>query len=482
MQTNEWMNIPTNGYRRRDLLKAFAAIGAMGILAGLPGGKVIAEQLPLNEDTAYKLAMEAYVYGFPLIYFARLRYSRMMEGDPITKSRYLWAQWAHRNTVVTPAIPGAPQVDTLYSNLWLDLSEEPYILTIPKMDGRYWSIQCCDLLGDTYGLLNRRNLLNGGRIALIGPHWQGELPQGLDRVLRAKMPQTFNLLRMFFANAQDLPKAIEYQRGFLIAPLSAYRRGDYSVPGVAANLIKPLAQQDDPLADFKTLQAMWQQCPPPDEDADITASYTRIGLGKGNKGFEQLSPEIVQALQRAEVDARKLILDTTRSLGGRQTATGWTVPKPSIGYYEDGDWLYRASIAQAGTVALPIAENPYHVLQKDASGASLSGDSRYVLHFAKDQIPQVDAFWSLHAYTSKYTVIDNPLNRYAIGDRTAGLRFEPDGSLIVYVQAQDPGARKRTNWLPVKAGEPFWLIVRAYEPRGLMKELRWQGPTMEKLA
>lgn len=481
MQTNEWIDIPSNGYRRRDLLKAFAAIAAMGILAGVPGGKVIADESPLSEDAAYKLAMEAYVYGFPLIYFARLRYSRMMEGDPITKTRHLWAQWAHRNNVVTPAIPGAPQVDTLYSNLWLDLSEEPYILTIPKMDGRYWSIQCCDLLGETYGLSNRRNLPIGGRIALVGPHWQGELPEGMDEIMRAKMPQTFNLLRMFFANAQDLPKAVEYQSGFLIAPLSAYRSGEHSVPGATANLIKPLTNQDDPLADLKTLQAMWQQCPPPVEDTAITASYTHIGLGTDNNGFEHLSPEIIKALKRAEVDARKMVLDSTRSLGGPHTTMGWTVPKPSIGYYEDGDWLYRASIAQAGTVALPISENPYHVLQKDPSGAPLTGDLRYVLRFAKDQIPQVDAFWSLHAYTSKYTVIDNPLNRYAIGDRTPGMRFEADGSLIVYVQADDPGALKRTNWLPVKTGEPFWLIVRAYEPRGLMKELRWQGPKLEKL-
>jgi hypothetical protein len=122
------------------------------------------------------------------------------------------------------------------------------------------------------------------------------------------------------------------------------------------------------------------------------------------------------------------------------------------------------------------------VLQKDASGAPLSGDARYELHFAADQIPQAAAFWSMHAYTSKYTVIDNPIHRYSISDRTAGLRYGADGSLVIYVQANDPGDIKRANWLPVKQHDIFWLVIRAYEPRGLMKELRWQGPQLVKLS
>ncbi len=469
-------------FARRDLLKTFAALGALGGLSALPGGQLLAAGATLDEEGAYKLAMEAYVYGYPLIYFARIRYLRMVEGDPMTGNRHLLGQWLHRNVPVSPAVPGAPQTDTLYSNLWLDLRAEPYILTIPQMDGRYWSVQFCDLFGSTYGLPSRRSLPKGGRVAVVGPQWEGKLPEGIDLVLRAKLPQTLNVMRMFFADENDRVKAVEYQQRFLVAPLSAYLAGNDSVPGVPGNPFRPPLPKDDPLADFKTLQAMWQECPPPAEDSALTARYAAIGLSAGAPGFEGLSSSVLKGLLRAEQAGRQQVVTASRSLSGSRTANGWTIPRPRLGYFDDGDYLYRASVALAGTIAVPVTENPYHVLQQEASGTLLNGDSRYELHFSADQIPQVDAFWSLHAYNSKYTVIDNPIHRYAIGDRSKGLRYGADGSLVVYLQADDPGADKRSNWLPVKKGEIFWLIIRAYEPRGAMKALQWQGGRLVKLA
>ncbi|MGE8065715.1 DUF1214 domain-containing protein [Pseudomonas sp. NPDC089569] len=75
--------------------------------------------------------------------------------------------------------------------------------------------------------------------------------------------------------------------------------------------------------------------------------------------------------------------------------------------------------------------------------------------------PDAEAFWSLHAYNAKYMVIDNQINRFSIGDRTAGLKYGSDGSLDIYAQSEDPGTDKRSNWLPVKKGDLFCLIVRA---------------------
>lgn len=482
MRPTPWRCAEPNNYHRRDLLKALAALGAVGALAGLPGGPVLASDSSLDEEAAYWLGMEAYIYGYPLIYFARMRYVRMMRGDPMLKTRHRWGEWLHRDIPVSPAVPGAPQTDTLYSSLWLDLRAEPYILTIPQMDGRYWSIQFCDLFGSTFGLPSRRSFAKGGRVAVVGPHWQGQLPADIDLVLRAKMPQTFNVLRLFFADDADRLKASAFQQDFQIAPLSAYAAGKSSVPGVLAELAAPAQADSDPLADFKTLQAMWQECPPPVEDTALIERYAVIGLAAGEQGFERLSPAVRKGLQRAEMDARKQVIAASHALGGQRTANGWTRPKPSIGVYDDGDHLYRASIALAGTVAVPVQENPYYLLHRDPDGKRLDGDARYALHFAADQIPQVDAFWSLHAYTDKYTVIDNPINRYSIGDRTAGLQYAADGSLTVYLQAEDPDQDKRANWLPVKGGEPFWLVVRAYEPRGAMRELSWRGPTLTKLS
>lgn len=471
------------GLLRRDLLKGLLGVGAGAALAALPGALAwAAADLPLDEEGAYRLGKEAYVYGYPLVYFARMRYVRLMQGDPMTHRRQLWAQWAHRNVPVTPSVPGAPQTDCLYSSVWIDMRGEPYVFSVPKMDSRYWSIQFCDLFGTTFGLPNHRVLPNGGRIAVVGPHWKGTLPANVDLTLRAEMPQAFIVLRMFFADEADRLKANAFQQQFSIAPLSAFVAGRTAVPGVAGQEAA-LAQVDsDPLADFKVLQAMWQQCPPPAKDAALTARYAAIGLAAGVHGFEQLPEPVRKGLQRAEKDARRQVVDATHALDGSHTVNGWTLPKPRLGYYDDGDYLYRASVALVGTVAVPIAENPYHLLQKDAAGKPLSGDARYELHFAPDQIPQAEAFWSMHAYSSRYTVIDNPIHRYAISDRSQGLKYGADGSLVIYLQADDPGADKRANWLPVHKGDLFWLMIRAYEPKGAMKALQWQGPKLLKLS
>ncbi|WP_085694169.1 MULTISPECIES: DUF1254 domain-containing protein [unclassified Pseudomonas] len=478
---NDWIDTHTGMYCRRDMLKALAVLGATGLSTGLAAGPLWTSPAALDEEAAYKLGMQAYVYGYPLIYFARLRYSRMMDGDPMMRVRQTWGQWLHRNVPVTPDIAGAPQTDTLYSSLWLDLRAQPYIVTIPRMDDRYWSVQFCDLFGSTFGLPSRRSLPQGGRVAVVGPDWNGMLPVDIDLVVRAKIPQTFNVMRIFFANEQDRLKVIDFQQRFVVAPLSDFLAGTDSVPGVEAELPRPPLPTEDPLADFKILQDMWQECPPPMEDATLVNRFASLALAQGQHGFEHLSPEVQRGLKRAEQDGRQTVIQASRALAGMHTANGWTLPKRTLGYFHDNDYLYRASVALAGTVALPVTENPYHVLQKDGSGALLNGDVRYTLHFSADQIPDAEAFWSLHAYTAKYTVIDNPIHRYAIGDRTAGLKYGSDGSLDIYVQAEDPGADKRANWLPVKKGDLFWLMVRAYEPRGLMKELRWDGPTLIRL-
>ena len=464
--------------QRRTLLQALIAAGTLPYIAGCATGT--ATSAPLDEESAFALGLEAYVYAYPMAYFARLRHVRMTVPDPVAKVVSRWNEWRHRSAVITPEIPGAPQTDTLYSSLWLDVRNEPVVLTIPKMDGRYWSIQCSDMLGTTYGLPNRRNLPDGGRVAVVGPQWKGTLPEGVQ-LLRTQMPQSYALLRLFFTTPEDRLQAVAFQKAFAVAPLSAYLRGETSVPGMASAPFKPLPVKDDPLADFKALQQMWQEAPPPAADSAVTARFARLGLGNGVTGFGELTPEARKGLERAEAEGRRLVTESSRSLPGTRTRNGWTAPRPRIGYYDDGDRIYRAAVTQAGTVAVPVTENPYYTMFKDPTGVQLNGDSRYELVFAKDQIPQVDAFWSLHAYTPTYRVIANAINRYSLGDRSQGLQYGADGSLTVYVQAEDPGEARRSNWLPVKRGEIFWLIVRAYEPQGAMKNLSWDGPVVRRL-
>jgi len=462
---------------RRVVMSGLLAASAGAGLQGCSTARL------LSEDEAYALGREAYRYGFPLIYFGRMRHLRVGTGDEASGVRQRVGAWAHLRQVVTPAVAGAPQTDTLYSRLWADLSREPLLLRIPRMDGRYWSIQCCDFFGVTYAMINRRNTTGSVLIALVGPNWQGRLPSNVSAVHRAAMPWTFQLMRMYFASEADRGNAIALQQGFSATPLSAYGQSEaWQAP--LTDVFAPAERASDRLADFKLLQHMWRECPPPRADEQEVARFAAIGLSRDSSmSVEEFPASVKEALARAEADGLAEIVATTRNMPGRLSANGWSLPNSQIGLYGDRDYLYRAAIALLGTVATPISENIYTLLQRDGSGEMLSGDRRYELRYDADNMPEADAFWSLHAYRYTYTVIPNALNRYSISNRTQGLRYGDDGSLTVYLQAEDPGGERWANWIPINLpGQPFFLITRAYEPRGRMLDLGWPGPRLRQVS
>ena len=68
----------------------------------------------------------------------------------------------------------------------------------------------------------------------------------------------------------------------------------------------------------------------------------------------------------------------------------------------------------------------------------MRGTRGYRIRFAKGKLPPADAFWSLTMYDTEGFLHPNPLRRYAIGDRTAGLRRGRDGSLTLAIQSARP--------------------------------------------
>jgi hypothetical protein len=60
--------------------------------------------------------------------------------------------------------------------------------------------------------------------------------------------------------------------------------------------------------------------------------------------------------------------------------------------------------------------------------------------------------------------IENPINRYVISSATEGLKYNQDGSLDIYIQKDNPGKEKESNWLPAYDG-PFSLQGRMYWPK-----------------
>ncbi|MDR3415867.1 MAG: DUF1214 domain-containing protein [Nevskia sp.] len=158
---------------------------------------------------------------------------------------------------------------------------------------------------------------------------------------------------------------------------------------------------------------------------------------------------------------------------------GWSYPPADIGNFGT-DYEVRAGVALAGLLALPPEEAMYSSALRDARGEALDGTHRYRLHLPP--VP-VDAFWSLTMYEveadGRLFFADNPLHRYAVGDRTPGLRKNPDGSMDILIQQASPAAAAEGNWLPAPPG-PFRLTMRAYHPRRELLEGRYHFPAVER--
>jgi hypothetical protein len=114
--------------------------------------------------------------------------------------------------------------------------------------------------------------------------------------------------------------------------------------------------------------------------------------------------------------------------------------------------------------------------------AATVGASSYVMHFPKGQTPPVDGFWSLTMYNAEYFFYANKLNRYTLSARN-DLKRNADGSVDLYLQHENPGPDKESNWLPAPP-DKFILMLRLYWPKENPPSIidgTWKIPAVQKV-
>ena len=138
--------------------------------------------------------------------------------------------------------------------------------------------------------------------------------------------------------------------------------------------------------------------------------------------------------------------------------------------------------AVLGIYGNTAAEAIYPSFSNDSAGAPLTGANNYTFHFAKDQLPPVNAFWSLTMYELPQSLlVANPMNRYLINSpMLPSLVPDPDGGYTFYIQNESPGIDKESNWLPAPKG-PFALVLRLYWPKPDALNGTWKAPQPVKV-
>lgn len=452
-----------------------AAPAARAADAADPARAFLAAAEAAAEEEAYVSGVEAYLYGYPRVELARRIHN---ETQRVAADQVIFAPRNRFYYFDRLARPGdglvikAPNHDTLYASAYLDLSAGPIVLHVPSMGTRYYVALVVDAAGGVGTRIGRRVTGPGGvDLAFVGPGFRGELPPGM-KVLRQRANDLWLLMRVASAGGADEAVAARLLERFTLRELGMRRpeRGR-NVPIDAQAPQAPLAPMDS-LQFYAVLDRMLQRNPVPPEDRGLLRRWQRIGLGTGGFDPARLPPPVRRGLERALAGAQKIV--AAAQFGIANTVNGWNY-SDKIGRIRH-DWALNAAIARGGYGNLP-EDSVYHQRNLDDAGQPLSGARRYTMTFPAGQLPPVGAFWSVTAYDlARMDLIENPIRRYALGDRTAGLQRAADGSLTIAIQADEPADPVlRANWLPVGPG-PFYLIMRSYDPAPAIASGQWAPP------
>ena len=435
-------------------------------------------------EYASATGVQAFIYGFPYIYNARLRHDWVAERKdpaviPYAAVNHFW----HAGKLVDAAYRdgGCPNNDTLYSLAWVDVSREPVILSHPDMGNRYFTFELMAFSSDNFDYVGQRSTGKGaGHFAIAGPGWKGRLPAGVKKTRPSPTPWLLVLGRTLVDGHQDVPSVRALQEQYWLTPLSKWGKPRARLPRRRA-VYAPADPQRDPLAPWKSLNAMLAENPPPPHHALLLDQFARIGIGPGLDVTAQPEP-VRRGLIRAAAIGMPLLRQQFLSGGWATAVNGWRYrPQEEVRFGDD--FLRRAADQSlAGITANDPAEAVYLVNFDDAGGRRLSPRGRYRLRFAAGELPPVDAFWSLTAYTEQdMSLIPNPAGRYSVGDRTPGLKREPDGGLTIYLQPGSPGSARAANWLPTSGEHPWFVILRMYRPRRSVVQAKWRCPGLAKV-
>ncbi|WFU72938.1 DUF1254 domain-containing protein [Bradyrhizobium sp. CB2312] len=433
------------------------------------------------------LATDAYVFGYPLVTMEMTR--RVMTNmAAVEGTRGPMGQFIKLRTYPDASFRDvtAPNADTLYTSAWIDVGDEPWVVSIPDMKDRYFLFPMLDGWTNVFQVPGKRTTGTKAQVyAITGPGWKGKLPAGVKEY-KSPTSIVWILGRIYCTGTpEDYAAVHAAQDECKLFPLSAYGQSYTPPPGkvdAAIDMTTPVRDQVnrmDAVAYFSLLAQLMKRNPPGAADAPELAKFAKIGLVPG-KDFDASKLDADFAKRIPQVGFDRIMIQFKVNKAIRNT-NGWAFDTET-GVYGT-DYLNRALVTAIGLGANRIQDACYPTSQKDVDGKDYVGSNKYVMRFPKGQLPPVGGFWSLTMYDEKYFFVANPLNRYSISARQ-NLKPNPDGTIDLYIQKDSPGTDKESNWLPAPAGK-FVLMLRMYWPNEKAPSIingSWSPPAVRRVA
>ena len=443
-------------------------------------------RVKITEEYAKLVARDAYFWAWPMINIYNRRQAFKDVKDFVMAGPVPTAP-LNRVAMLTDYINpdqrlvACPNQDVVYGAGSIALDVSPVVIQVPDFGNRFWVYQVVDLRTDGVVQLGKMYGTTPGFYLLVGPNWHGDVPKGITKVFRSSTNTGFVAPRIFQDDTPEDKKAIQgVLTQVMIYPLSEY---DGTVKSHDWNKIPKVAAAASGEAEtrwvfpdkfFDELPAVLADAPPlPGEEARYAQIRAVLDAMKSNPA---LKLAMIKAAQEVEDQIVTPLLQFRNY--GEQLPHNWSTISNEAAF--GTDYFTRTAVARSNILVNSPNETKYYYQDLDATGARLNGANRYTVTFPKDQTPPVNGFWSLTLYNEHHFFANNDLKRYSLGTKNRDLKYNPDGSLSIYVQADPPADALRANWLPAPKNADFSLFVRAYWPKAAVLDGVWTPPGVQR--
>jgi hypothetical protein len=452
----------------------------------MPSGPVVATKI--TEAYAALVGRNAFLWAWPLVnmYSRRLAYEKAAEivlSGPVPVAPLNRLGMLTNYIVPEERLVACPNQDVVYGAGALALDQSPAVIQVPDFGDRFWVYQIVDLRTDSFADLGKMYGTTPGFYLLVGPDWKGEVPRGITKVFRATTNTGYVVPRVFQDDTSEDNKTVQaVTQQVMMYPLAEFDGTMKSRDWARLPKLPSTTSGDEevkwvvPERFFDILPLALADAPPmPGEEARY--AEVRAVLSAAAK-----EPNIRAALTKAAIDADKDLVGPLFEFRnfGLQLPHNWSTQNNGAEF--GADYFTRTAVAKSNIFVNRPNETKYFYQDLDDGGQRLNGANRYTVTFAKSQTPPVRGFWSLTLYNQHHFFEPNEIRRYSVGTKNTTLKYNADGSLTIYVQANAPtDPLQRANWLPAPKGGDFSLYMRSYWPKVEIIDGSWTPPAVNKI-
>ncbi|MQA92118.1 MAG: DUF1214 domain-containing protein [Gemmatimonas sp.] len=372
-----------------------------------------------------------------------------------------------------------PNTDTLYLIATLDLRAEPQVVRYPAFDSVYVSLETSALnhyidipLSSSRGDFQKPTTVLYYSANTSG--YAGEPVTGVDRVhrLSGDLGVAFARIMPHSAEPERMARIMGQIQHATIQPLSAYLRGQVAPQRRPAVSYPPFGDEKNLFANhflevvqFAFNHTEFDQSDQMDRAA--VAAFEKVGVVPGRVYDPRRAPEIDPAMLAELHDEVRAWARSNR----QKHLCDMFLPRGRLTLEA---WLASVATAPLGQ---PASEAVYPLVET-ADGCPPNARHDYVIRMSRDNMPPVNAFWSLTLYDGvSGFFIPNDRKKYTVG-LNGGMKLNSEGGITIHIAAQKPESAPLENWLPIDRRDlDLSVALRLYHP-DLERFKSWTPPKL----